>query len=849
MNVRFTYCRNFAEAETREAPWDVFAKTLSKFEVFPTKEASVRRAAFVGGLRADEDKGRADGNIVARTVATIDFDDLFEGTTIGDIEFALRFNLECAFIAYSTFRHAPERPRFRLCVPLSRPVNAETYREIVQDIVDRLGLGQPDKCSFVMSQIMFLPSRQKGVEPFVARQDGEPWVVGEDKVGFSESNEVDPLEAAIANRPLDLSIGEVDALLENYPAEGKEYDEWLRVGMALFHQFEGSDEGWRRWLAWSELSSKHDPRQMRVKWGSFGGAGRPVTMASIIQLAGGLQRAVEIKPTGLAFAALMEEAGKVTSLADYTALRNRVRELNPRQLPDDMRAMIMGRVHDVYGKGAGLGKREIKAAFRQTKKTPMNKGRGQGDGEGEGEGTENYMDPPDWLRDWVYNRAALTFENTVIRESIKREAFRAAYDRMPDVAAAETDAATFALKYVAIPTVANTMFWPGQERVFEADGLMYLNSYFESGVTPCPSLEGDADAQGVVDLFLSHVDNTITEPSERRILIDWMAFVVQNPGKRVKWALLLQGIEGNGKSYFFNVMQIVLGQGARTVSSTALDSPFNGWAEGSILVGIEEIRIAGTNKYTILDRMKPLLTNDVVAVVHKGVDERQIPNFTSYMMFTNHADAIPVSDNDRRYCAIFTRHTQKQDLLDQHGGANGVAAYFNRLFEETERRPDALARFLLDWEISAEFKPNGRAPETAGLRRMRDLNVSEERDQLEEAIEEHACAIIGPDLIDITHLNNLVTMEGKELPRTRTLGHALSDKGYVQIEGRRLKINKSRRYHFLWYRPGKMSDEEAREAARVFHDGDLGVGRNVQNLGRNVQNLGRNDEDFSDVPF
>ena len=124
--VKFTYCKNFATAETRETDWDPFAKALTTFKAFPTKEASVARSAFVGGLRADEDKGRADGNIVSRTVATLDFD--APQGTLDEIEFALDLAMPCAFVAYSTFRHTPDVPRFRLCVPLSHPVGeAESH--------------------------------------------------------------------------------------------------------------------------------------------------------------------------------------------------------------------------------------------------------------------------------------------------------------------------------------------------------------------------------------------------------------------------------------------------------------------------------------------------------------------------------------------------------------------------------------------------------------------------------------------------------------------------------------------------------------------------------------------------
>jgi hypothetical protein len=435
------------------------------------------------------------------------------------------------------------------------------------------------------------------------------------------------------------------------------------------------------------------------------------------------------------------------------------------------------------------------------------------------------------IGDWVFCEADATFEMVSVRHSIKREAFRAKFDRMPEVMVAEVpDAANFALNYCRIPTVASKMFWPGAERIFTLENqLRYLNTYEKSGAEPCEEI-GPEGAE-IIERFMAHVANTIGSEREQRILLDFMAYVYQNPGKRVQWALLVKGIEGNGKSYFFKVMQAVLGRQASVVSTTAIDSSFTGWAEGSVLVCIEEIRISGVNKYAILDKMKPLITNPTIAVVHKGKDEKHIPNFTSYMMFTNHADAIPVGDNDRRYCVIFTRQTRKEELFEQHGGAEGLDSYFRGLFGDLDRRPDVFARMLSDWKISDDFSPAGRAPETEGLSDMRAMHISEDRDNVETAIAEYACAIIGTDIIDVTHLKNMAVMDGRDFPQTKAIGHILSDMGYTPVEGRKIKITKTRANHYVWFRRGSLrptgellSPNEVKNVVREFHNGEKDFG-------------------------
>jgi hypothetical protein len=425
-------------------------------------------------------------------------------------------------------------------------VGEAEYRVIVDDIVRTVGLGAPDKCSYVMNQLMFLPSHQPGVEPWSLRNDGAAWPVNE-AVPVVEAvvetddaeDDGDDLMRLVAARPLDITEGEVDAALESYEAEGLDYDAWLRVGMALYHQFQGDDDGWLRWLAWSEKSAKHDPRQMRTKWRSFGSGSRerPVTFASVIKLAGGLQRAVEIRPGGQTFEALRLRAGAVSSMDEYHALRNEVREMNDARLPRDLRSIIIGTVHEAWAKGAMIGKREVNSAF---KFVGGKSARPLGDDD----------DRPEWIEDWVFCESDSTFQRVSVRHPISLTSFRVVYDSYPEVVAAEMDAVKYARSICKLPHVANLMFWPGAGRFFEMNGLRYLNSFNQNGVKPCAGLEGDEDGRRVVELFMTHVRNTVRDEREQRILIDFMAFVIQNPGKRVRWALLLHGIEGNGKSYF-----------------------------------------------------------------------------------------------------------------------------------------------------------------------------------------------------------------------------------------------------------------------------------------------------------
>lgn len=66
---------------------------------------------------------------------------------------------------------------------------------------------------------------------------------------------------------LDIDEGQIKAALAVICAD--DYDIWIIVGMALYHQFEGSDDGFKLWDEWGATSPKYQPGETRKKWSTF----------------------------------------------------------------------------------------------------------------------------------------------------------------------------------------------------------------------------------------------------------------------------------------------------------------------------------------------------------------------------------------------------------------------------------------------------------------------------------------------------------------------------------------------------------------------------------------------------
>lgn len=87
--------------------------------------------------------------------------------------------------------------------------------------------------------------------------------------------------------PLTFKPGQLARELSEVAVSDLHYDDWIKFGQALHHQFGGSDEGFDLWLEHTKRSTKFEGekqvREMRrVKWRSFGKRhGQPVTMQTV----------------------------------------------------------------------------------------------------------------------------------------------------------------------------------------------------------------------------------------------------------------------------------------------------------------------------------------------------------------------------------------------------------------------------------------------------------------------------------------------------------------------------------------------------------------------------------------
>ena len=259
----------------KDVAWQQIVKKYSVHKVTAVKGGEyVIGGEFGGGVR-DE------ASMISRTLLVIDIDS-YDGH-IDELVFDLSM-CPFAFVAYSTWRHTPETPRVRVIAELSRPVTPDEYRVLAKAACESLAVpvAAIDPCSWTPNQPMFAPQHPEGGSFWTMTGKGNAYPVPA-FIATPKVDDIDDLSLMVAAQPLDMTDVEVDAYLAAYPATGLDYDAWLKCGMALYHQHEGSKAGFSRWVNWSKLDGdRFDDGEMPSKWKSFGGSAKPVTMASII---------------------------------------------------------------------------------------------------------------------------------------------------------------------------------------------------------------------------------------------------------------------------------------------------------------------------------------------------------------------------------------------------------------------------------------------------------------------------------------------------------------------------------------------------------------------------------------
>lgn len=115
----------------------------------------------VGGFVGGTIKGlrRKNNAIESRDLITLDLDNINTGRTKDVIK---KVNsLGCAYVIYSTRKHAEYAPRLRIIFAIDRSVGPDEYEPIARKMASTIGIQMADPTTFEVSRLMYWPSCSK----------------------------------------------------------------------------------------------------------------------------------------------------------------------------------------------------------------------------------------------------------------------------------------------------------------------------------------------------------------------------------------------------------------------------------------------------------------------------------------------------------------------------------------------------------------------------------------------------------------------------------------------------------------------------------------------------------------
>ncbi len=752
-----------------------------------------------------------------------------------------------SFAAYTTASSTPEKPKMRIMVSADG-LDKKDYRNAVKFIARCIGLEEVTTESFTVHQPMFLPTIFRGDDeelehPLLCYDvEGFPVTLSDIQNAFKDDpagldSPGPPSQASIAEEgihdvsgnALDYLRTTVEEVTLEHVADALEsmdpdmnYPDWLEVAAAMRHQFPGEHAlaAYELFDTWSALGTKYaGTGDTQAKWDSLRPSPlnrMPVTIRTLLSkaVAAGWQSsamkercfATTVKwirdPNRTAADLLSEGPGRILATPLVTAAEE-----------EAMLNYVVGELRQRFGmKVTATTLRKDMKVLKEKMFVSQN-------------ATRKQLIPP-WAKGLCYVGSINKFFRHSTGEVFEPSAIDATYGRklLPDetdiIAAASQGKPIdpskpvmrpqdFLLNKVKIPAVYDFVYDPRfpNDTFITIHQRPSVNLYVPTYPEPIA-----AEQEYAAEMFLRHMHHLVAEPTYRQTVMDFLAYIVQHPGRKIRWAILLQGVEGCGKTFIAEAMRAVLGNShVRAVDSNAVHSQWNDWAYGSQLMTIEEIRVAGQSRHEVMNALKPLITNDTINLNQRHRDSRQVDNTTNYILFTNHHDALVLTSGDRRYFVLKSGIQTKQQV--QSLGHT----YFRDLFGMLSTHAAGLRSWFETWSISPKFDADGHAPRTKYLSQLILDTSSDAVIAMREAIEDNAHPLIGRDMVSATSLLEYFEqhLDFRQRPSKQQLGSLLREAGFVNRG--RTELNGSR--HTLWLRVGSaISTEDYKAQAKQTLD-------------------------------
>jgi hypothetical protein len=243
-----------------------------------------------------------------------------------------------------------------------------------------------------------------------------------------------------------------------------------------------------------------------------------------------------------------------------------------------------------------------------------------------------------------------------------------------------------------------------------------------------------AETDALPEMFIEHLNFLIPDPSERQVVLDWLAYKIQHPDRRSYCiCMVADNAYGTGRSWLKRMLGRVLQGKVNTATlsqligmGTSAEQTYNDWMICQFLI-VEEAkedvdRDAFYKAYeTFKQNIDPAVLEDV-RINPKFGRTRMEHIYYCALIFSNHSGALALPGNDRR---VFVASNPKE---------MNTPEYYDRLEESTNNVEAAKIYWWLMHRDISRFDPI-YPPMTPGKMAMIEQNVSPADEIYEKIIE------------------------------------------------------------------------------------------------------------------
>jgi hypothetical protein len=481
-----------------------------------------------------------------------------------------------------------------------------------------------------------------------------------------------------------------------------DYDTWYKVGMGVHSAFPGK-EGLDLYIEWSKGGDTFKDGECESKWRSFSKDTSGVTMGTVV------------------FFAKENELDKMDEVVEN--FQQQIEIADHRTIKRDIYKEMKEYVFDAYQTGLLVEclKNRYKALGSKIPIAELRKNVSAVNVEKKDD------EIPDWCKNWIYVQSHAAYFNLQRFKLVKPDGFNIENgSKVPTAPGA--DLPIPAHRYVSakglIRTVDTMAYLPQHKPgINYIDGEEVLNIFDHESV-PIPADEYTPEGKEAIKRIINHIGFLCNgDEKKAKIIMEYIAHQRQFPGKKLLWAVMFISIEGLGKSFFAELARTLIGaKNVGVINSSQLMSNFNSFSSGTALNVIEELKIAGHNRYEVLNAIKPLITDNIIQINEKGVKQYLVRNVTNYIACSNFKDAIPIDEHDRRWMINYVNLIKLDDIQKKVGEPSHV--YFPALFDTLKNYPGEIVKFFDEMEISDEFLAMKKAPLTTDKELMISANMA-----------------------------------------------------------------------------------------------------------------------------